>query len=601
MIPDPRTLSPEVRERAAAGARAAHDARAFTAQMTHFNSSPCRRHREIVTACQQCGIALRRHQRTGAAWLWFRMKGLLGDSCGLGKTAQVAAVLAMALQTGELDGTNKAVIVCQASAVRQWARELRRMVPALGIITADGTPEARLRAYLGGWDVCVISDRTLSPAGKGANARGGDVERLQQLQVGIVVYDDIDAMRNGETKTAWAVKKLSRNADRVYACHATSLQKRLQELYYFLEPLGALQVFGTPAQFKEDYVAQERILLWIPVNRARPDEKNAWARKHDFSSFSALVSRADGDKAAGISVNDSKARRLAAAVPTGRARLQRVIWKDAGVIERRLPEFRAKIAPMILRRTVSDLDDVELPAVITSEVWLDLLPQQRARMAELKKGILRRLKEDGEEITLVQAAAAYTRARQIASGLAALDDGNDVSVKLDWTVDRITGDMAQDKVFCFVYFRENVEALSARLTAAGVGHVLLWSNETDPAERDRRVQRFTSDPDCRVVIATTTAERSLNLQAARHLIAVDSISNPARMEQIVGRVRRMGSRHSSVVFHQLLARDTFEENLLEMLRSEQALANAVWGDESPLFVSELTPRQLMEMVALQAA
>lgn len=594
MLPDPRRLPEGTRLEIAARARRAHDARQFTSQLTYFNSAPCRRHEVPDVTCAECGIVLRRHQRTGAAWMWFAMRGLLADSCGLGKTAQVGAILAMALQTGELGAGNRAVIICQAAATGQWTRELRRMVPALNIITATGTPEDRLRAYLGQWDVCVVSDRTFAPAGKpgSRNARDGDVERLRQLPVGIVVYDDIDAMRNGTTRTAWAVKRLARDADRVYGLHATPLQKRLPELYHFLEPVGSLQVFGTVGKFRQDYVTKSRILLWIPVNKALPQEKNAWARGKDFASYAALVQRARA--------GDADARRIMGYVESGRARLQRTIWKDSGVNERRLPEFKRKVAPMILRRTVTDLDDAQLPDVQPNEVWLDLLPDQRERYAELSRGILRRLRDTGTEITRVQAAAAFTRARQICSGLAALDDGRDVSVKLDWTMDKITGDLSEDKVFCFVYFRENVEALSRRLTEAGVGHVLLWSNETDPAERDRRIQQFTHDSACRVVIATTTAERSLNLQAAGHLIAVDTIQNPARMEQIVGRVRRLGSRHTMVVFHQLLCRGTYEEQMLELLRDEQAMANAVWDDESPLFMREMSPRQVMQMVAAAA-
>lgn len=561
MIPDPRRLTPELRGQIAQRAREAHDAREFTSQLEYFNSGPCRRHSPAgagpVSGCPDCGISLRRHQRTGAAWLWFAMRGLLADSCGLGKTAQVGAVLAMAVQTGELSLQNRAVIVAQAAAVRQWARELRRMVPVLSIITADGTPEERMRAYLGAWQVCIISDRTLSPAGRPGRPayRDGDVERLRQFPVGIVVYDDIDAMRNSGTRTAWAVNRLAQTADRVYGLHATPLQKRLLELYHFLEPVGSHQVLGPLSRVRTRYVSQSTLFIHVP------------------------------DKTD----------------PTGRRKKRKRIVKDTGVRQDALPEFKRLVAPMILRRTVRDLDDVELPAVQSAEVWLDLLPAQRQRYEELAKGILTRLRDTGAEITRVQAAAAYTRARQICSGLAALDDGRDVSVKLDWVMDRLMGDLAEEKVFCFVYFRENVQALSDRLTAEGIGHVLLWSIETDAAERDRRIQRFTSDPECRVVIATTTAERSLNLQAASHLIAIDTILNPARMTQILGRVRRQGSRHSMVVFHHLLTRGTMEEDFPEMLRREQALADSVWDDQGELFTEEMTPRQLMELVARRAA
>jgi SNF2 family DNA or RNA helicase len=603
LLPDPRQLPPGVRRQAAERARRAHDAREFTARLRYFNSAPCRAHAALQPGCLDCGVELRRHQRTGAAWLWFQMRGLLADSCGLGKTAQLAAVLAMALETGELGTGNRAVVVCQAAAVRQWAAELRRMVPSLAVVALDGGPEDRMRALLGPWELAVISDRTLAPAGKPGKRgyRPGDVERLRQFPVGIVAYDDVDAMRNGATRTAWAVKRLAQGAERVYGLHATPLQKRLPELYCHLEPVGGREALGSMAQFKREYVAQSQVILWIAVARATPAERNAWARKKEFASYAALLARAEADRQRGVELEESPARRLAAAVQSGRARLQRGIWKDSGVRESALPEFRRRVAPLILRRTVADLDDVTLPAVQENQVWLDLLPEQRRRYDQLAQGILTRLRDTGTEVTRVEAAAAYTRARQVCSGLAALDDGRDVSAKLDWAVDRITGDLSGDKVIAFVYFRPNVAALSRRLEEAGVGHVLLWSEETDSAERARRIARFTNDPDCRVVVGTTTMERSLNLQAASHLIAVDTIANPARMEQVLGRARRMGSGHGMVVFHQLLARGTYEEDLLALLQGEQATANAVWGEQGALFSPDLTPRQVLQAIARRAA
>lgn len=604
-LPDPRQLDEEVRLEIAERARRAHDARAFTDQLLYFNSGPCLKHSAGVgfgtgprEDCRDCGIELRRHQRTGTAWLWFAMRGLLADSCGLGKTAQVAAVLAAALQTGELCQGNRAVIVCQAAAVRQWAAELRRLVPSLSVIAADGGPDDRMQAYLGAWECCVISDRTLTPAGTPGKRgfRAGDVERLRQFPVGIVAYDDIDAMRNRATKTAWAVKRLAAGADRVYGVHASALQKRLPELYCHLEPVGGLEAFGTLSKFKREYVDQHQILIWLSVARALPRERNEWARQKGYASFAALGERARADRDQGLTESDAIS--LMAAVNSRRARLQRAIMKDSGVRENALPEFRRKIAPMILRRTVRDLDDVRLPAVQENQVWLDLLPQQRQRYDALAKGILTRLRDGSPEVTHVEAAVAYTRARQVCSGLAALDDHGDVSAKLDWVMDRVTGDLSDDKMFCFVYFRENVEALAARLEAAGVGHVLLWSRETNPAERAERMRRFNDDRDCRVVVATTTAERSLNLQAAEHVAAIDTIVNPARMAQILGRARRMGSRHSMVVFHHLLARDTMEEEYPAILRREQAMSDAVWEDTGELFSSgSMSPRQVMEMIA----
>lgn len=553
MIRDSRRLTGEQRNLVAARV---HGARNITLpELEYFNSAPCPSHAALSDGCRRCGIALRRHQRIGAAWLYYRHRGLLADSVGLGKTGQVAAVIAIAKQAGEIGLDGRVVVVCRAAAVRQWAAELRRMLPRLAVITGDGTPDERLRAYLGVWEVLVISERTLAPAGR-AGQRGyrpGDVERLTGVPLSMVVYDDIDAMRNGGTKTAYAVKRLANRAARVYGVHGTPLQKRLVELYNFLEPVGGREAFGTQNAFKQRYVSRSKKILYVRDKRD----------------------------------------------PTGRRKRRVILWLDTGVKENALPEFRRLIAPMILRRTVGDLDDVTLPAVQPNEVWLDLLPDQQSRMDELKTGTLRRLRDRGTEITHVEAAAAFVRARQINSGLAALDDGNDVSVKLDWTMDMLTGDLASDKVVVFVFFKPNIAALSARLEAQGIGHVLMWSSETDKAERAERIRRFWDDPACRVLVGSPTIEASLNLQVAGHMIAVDQIWNPQRMNQLLGRVQRQGSRHAMVVFHQLLIRGTLDEDFIATMEREQAMADGVWGDTGEIY-SRMEPRQLMRMVAQSA-
>lgn len=596
MIPDPRRLPPRTRLLIAARAKRSADAREFCSQMRFFNSEPCARHDALEPGCLDCGISLRRHQRVGTAWLWFAMRGLLADSVGLGKTAQVAGVLALAKQTGELSYENRAVITCRAAAVGQWAAELRRMLPSVQIIAADGLPDKRMRAYLGGWEVCVISDRTLAPAGQAGKrgSRDGDIERLRQFPVGIVVYDDIDAMRNGKTRSAWAIKKLASTATRVIGVHGTPLQKRLLELYYFLQPVGGVEVFGTENSFRQEYVVRDRLLIWLTVARGTPAEKNAWARKHNYPSFGALVARANADRQAGN--RTSPACQLVSNVQAGRARFQRVVWKDSGINEARIGDLKRTIAPMVLRRTVSDLDDVELPEVQVNNVWLELSPGQRTRMNELKTGTLRRLRDTGVEVSPVEAGAAFTRARQINSGLAALDDGRDDSVKLDWVMDRLTGDLAEDKVIVFVYFKPNISALSARLEAEGIGHVLFWSEETDKTERERRRMQFLRDPDCKVLVGSPTIEASLNLQVAGHLIAADQIWNPQRMEQLLGRMRRQGSAHRMVIFHQLLIRDTVDDGFLELMEQEQGISDQVWEDRGEIY-SVLTPVEVMRLVA----
>lgn len=587
-FPDARTLDPDRRAQIAWRAHQAPDIQ--LPDLALFNTAPCRLHDALDPGCQHCGIRLRRHQRVGVAWLYWAGSGLLADSVGLGKTAQVAGVIAMCKQAGEVGSHGRVVVIARAAAVPQWAEELRRFVPSLAVSAATGTRKKRINAYLADWEVMVISPQTL------ISQDGKDLEYLLEFPVAMVVYDDTDAMRHHQNRTTHAVKKLAERAGRVIGVHGTPLQKRLPELHSFLEPVGGRAAFGSLTQFKRRYVATEPVYIWV---KASDEEQALIARYRELRKTGATreqatqAMRAENRLPARWGPDD--VARLETANRTGRA-VQRKVLKDVGLREGVLPEFRALLAPLVLRRTADDVDDVELPAIQMNTVWLDPSPQQKARYADLRKGVLTRLKDGQESVTRSEAVAKFMHGWQICSGLATLDEGRDDSSKLDWTMDRLTGDLDGDKVVVFINFKPNVAALASRLAREGIGHVLLWGNEQSSAERHQRLTRFRSDPACRVLIGTTTIEQSLNLQAARHLIAVDTILNPARMMQLAGRIRRTGSAYKTVYVHQLLLRGTQEDGYRALLEREQALADAVWDDKSELF-GAVSPVQLMQLVA----
>ena len=466
--------------------------------------------------------------------------------------------LAMYKQMGHLSHDRRAVIVVQPNAMSDpWAKDLARLVPGIEVIIADGSPKKRRKAYAGDWEVAVVSSRTFAPAKGTKVTRPGDVDILLALgTVDILVCDDVDELRSPETRTFRAVVRMARAVSRVHILHATPLQKRLMELWAFLVPVGgsAPNRLGAEERCRQRYVTQTRKTIRIPDP----------------------------------------------ADPKGRKRASRVIWVDNGMKKNPelVAEFRARIAPLVLRRTAADLDDVTLPEVQVNQVWLDLSPAQRRRYDNLRDGVLTRLRAGGEEVSYTAAVAAFNYGQQICGGLAALDEGPeaDVSVKLDWVMNALTGDLAEDKVICFVHNKGNVRALSQRLRAENIGHVLMWSEMTDKRRRAERLRLFREDDRARVLVGTTSIKTSLNLQVARHMIGVDTILNPAGMEQLIGRYRRQGSPFGMVFFHHLLARLTQEDAYPALLRREQEVADLVW-DETSDIRWVLTPRQLLRMVA----
>lgn len=582
MFTDVRTIPQADRY---ARALRAHDA--YDIPLPHlsfWNYDPCDAHAVITPGCMHCGVTLRRHQRTGIVWMYLAMRGLLADSVGLGKTAEILGVLALMCETGEIND-GRIVIVCRAAAVGQWRDEINRMVPVLNVMCADGTPRQRRAKYMAPWHVCVISPNTLA-GGKGhKRARPGDIEILRQFPVGTVVYDDTDAMRNPTNRQAWAVKKLCQDARRAYGVHGTPLQKRLTELWSFLEPLGGPEVLGSLLQFRHRFVKQGATYFYQQAMVCPDDHLSPMPhRRCQYRPEGATV-------ICGKPCHPDEQHR----------KVVRTVAKEIGILPDQVENFKALIHPLVLRRTAADVDDVSLPAVQPHHVWLEPTPAQKHRYDEVKQGVLRQLKEEGEEVSHAVALGQFTRCRQICSGLASLDerDTPGSSAKLDWVVDKLTGDLSQEKVVAFVYFTPNVRALSARLAAAGIGHEVIMGNTSKPARDAARI-RFRDDPACKVLIGTTSIEQSLNLQCARHMICVDMILNPARMEQLSGRVRRIGSAYATVYIHMLFLHLPMEEGLLALLEQEQALADMVWDETSQLFNS-LTSRQMLELMAYGTA
>ena len=90
-------------------------------------------------------------------------------------------------------------------------------------------------------------------------------------------------------------------------------------------------------------------------------------------------------------------------------------------------------------------------------------------------------------------------------------------------------------------------------------------------------------------------ERGLNLQFAGYLICLDSMFNPQRMEQLLGRLRRIGSSHNQVMFIRLVSTGTVEEKLESLLSTRAAISDYVLDEESELF-DKLSTAELMALL-----
>ena len=182
---------------------------------------------------------LRGYQCEGLGWMHFLRRfsfgGCLADDMGVGKTAQVLALLETrrALRaTGE--AIPPSLVVAPRSLIFNWKQEAARFTPQLRVRDHSGLD--RNGKDFSGYDLVLTTYGTLRR----------DIVTLKDMEFDYVVLDEAQAVKNAATESSKAVR-LVRGRHRL-ALSGTPVENHLGELwtlFEFLNPgmLGAASAF----------------------------------------------------------------------------------------------------------------------------------------------------------------------------------------------------------------------------------------------------------------------------------------------------------------------------------------------------------------------
>lgn len=229
-------------------------------------------------------------------------------------------------------------------------------------------------------------------------------------------------------------------------------------------------------------------------------------------------------------------------------------------------EVRDAIKPYFLRRRKQDVLE-ELPDLIHSDTWVELTPQQETTYRRaLEEGVVE-LRKKGESVTVQHVFALLGKLREISN----IDPATGASAKIEWLLDRLDGlGPASDKVLVFSnYIESGVDAIAGRLPTE---MVLSYTGRTTPAQREKVLQQFRTDPTKQVLLLTYGAGGlGLNLQCANYVVLFDHWWNPARNKQAIDRAHRLGQEHDVVIAYSLWAQTEVEERIFEILERKRRL------------------------------
>jgi SNF2 family DNA or RNA helicase len=200
---------------------------------------------------------LRDYQLRGLRWLArmteLRLGGCLADDMGLGKT-----ITLIALHLHRAAGPT--LVVCPASLLGNWEREIRRFAPGVPVHRYHGGGRSIVDAGdLRGFVLTTYGTMRL------------DTEELSTVDWDLVVADEAQHVKNARSDTARALRRISANA-RV-ALTGTPVENNLSELWAILDwttpgLLGSLGEFRTrwaqPVEAGDPVVAARLTRLITP-------------------------------------------------------------------------------------------------------------------------------------------------------------------------------------------------------------------------------------------------------------------------------------------------------------------------------------------------
>ncbi|MBK9013460.1 MAG: DEAD/DEAH box helicase family protein [Saprospiraceae bacterium] len=165
-------------------------------------------------------VTLYPYQREGVLFAARAGRCLLADEMGLGKTIQ--AIAAAQLFKNEF-GVAKVLVVCPTSLKYQWKSEIERFTD-LTVHVVEGTVHKRHKEYRENEAFFTIA---------GYHTVANDLRQLNDLEYDLVILDEAQRIKNWQTKTSAAIKRLQ--STHAIVLTGTPLENKLDELYSIMQ------------------------------------------------------------------------------------------------------------------------------------------------------------------------------------------------------------------------------------------------------------------------------------------------------------------------------------------------------------------------------
>ncbi|MBS1572573.1 MAG: DEAD/DEAH box helicase [Bacteroidetes bacterium] len=441
------------------------------------------------------------YQKEGIEFSTFRKGAIIADEMGLGKTLQA---IGTAVFKKEIFGFQKTLIICPASLKSQWKKEIEKFTSEKAVI-AEGNAFQRENIYLqNDTYFTIINYETVLR----------DRLEIDRGNFDFIILDEAQRIKNYETITANAIKKLKRNHSLVIT--GTPIENKLVDLY---------SIVG----FTDPHLLSP---LW------------------EFSYQHCYFAKNDTDKI------------------TGYYNLQ---------------ELKEKLKPILLRRVKSEVID-QLNKVSQKNIFVEMHPQQQEYHASYAQAIGRILtKKIKTPFDMQKLGMLLQNMRMVCNSTFLVDKETHFSPKLQMLeeilFDQLDLKNNDRKILIFSEWTTMNQIIGKFLVENGIGYTELNGKVPVP-KRKFIIQEFEENPKCRVFLSTEAGGAGLNLQMADTVINFELPWNPAKKNQRIGRIDRLGQKNTNLTVINLITQDSIELKIASGIAVKQDLFDNVLNEKN---------------------
>jgi len=248
-----------------------------------------------------------------------------------------------------------------------------------------------------------------------------------------------------------------------------------------------------------------------------------------------------------------------------------------------LQKLNKKLSRILIRREKRNVLE-QLPNVQQINVPIELSPLQSEFHASYANGIARIIsKKFLTPYDMNRLQMLLTNMRMVCDSTYLVDDETNESPKLaeleNILLEQLDLKHSKRKVIIFSEWLKVHKLIGRFLRENNIGFTEL-NGKIPVKSRGELIRKFETSEHCNVFLSTEAGGAGLNLQVADTLINFELPWNPAKKNQRIGRIDRLGQKSNKLTIFNLITRNSIEQQIAAGLLVKQSLFDGVLGTEA---------------------